>query len=107
MIRGSVWWVDLDPTTGSEIQKTRPAVIVSNDIANKALDRVVIVPLTSNIKFLYPGNAFVSVNGQKSRAVADQIRAVDKARLSNKLCDLSEGDMLAIDEAIKTHLALA
>ena len=106
MIRGSVWWVDLDPTKGSKVRKARPVVIISNDIANKNFDRVVVIPLTSDVKSLYPGNAFVFVGGKKARAVSDQIRAVDKTRLNNKLGELSENDLVAVEEAIKTHLSL-
>ncbi len=50
MLRGEVWWVNFDPCVGSEVQKQRPAVIISNNIANKNLERVVVVPLTSNVK---------------------------------------------------------
>ena len=106
MRRGSVWWVDFDPTAGSEIRKTRPAVIVSNNTANKCLGRVVVVPLTGNTQSAYPGNALVTVGGKRSRAMADQIRAVDKLRLHDKLCRLSASDMTAIEDAIRMHLAL-
>ena len=106
MRRGSVWWVDFDPTAGSEIRKTRPAVIVSNNMANKHLDRVVVVPLTGNTKTVYPGNALVTVGGQRNRAMADQIRAVDKQRLHDKLCRLSASDMAAVEDAVRVHLAL-
>jgi mRNA-degrading endonuclease toxin of MazEF toxin-antitoxin module len=61
MKRGSVWWVAFDPAQGTEIHKTRPAIIVSNDAANRYLSRVVVVPLTSNIKNVYPGEARVTV----------------------------------------------
>ncbi len=71
MQRGEVWWVEFDPAVGSEIRKTRPAVIVSNDAANRHLARVVVVPVTSNTGRQYPGEAIVTVGGQSSKAMAD------------------------------------
>ena len=106
MQRGEVWWVELGPTQGSEIRNTRPAVIVSNDAANRNLSRVVLVPTTSNTGRQYPGEAIVSVGGQSSKAMADQIMAADKSRLKNRLDTLSKPDMLAVEDAIKVHLAL-
>ena len=106
MHRGEVWWVEFDPAVGSEIQKTRPAVIVSNDAANRNLARVVVVPVSSNTGRQYPGEAVVVVNGQESKAMADQIMAADKARLKNRLGALSKADMLAVEDAIKVHLGL-
>lgn len=106
MVRGEVWWVELGPTLGSEVRKTRPAVIVSNDAANRHLARVVVVPMTSNTGRQYPGEAIVSVGGQNSKAMADQIMAADKSRLKNRLDTLSKPDMLAVEDAIKVHLAL-
>ena len=64
MKRGEVWWVEFDPSVGSEIRKKRPAVIMSNDAANRNLARVVVVPLTSNTGRQYPGEAVVTVGGQ-------------------------------------------
>jgi mRNA interferase MazF len=61
--RGDVYWVALDPALGSEIQKTRPAVIVSNNSCNAYGSRVVVLPLTSNVESLYPGEALVTVKG--------------------------------------------
>ena len=101
MTRGSVWWVEFDPAVGSEVNKTRPAVIVSNDIANKFLARVVVIPITSNISRLYPGEALVTINGNKNKAMTDQIMSADKSRLNNKITELSDSDMLSIETAMK------
>lgn len=106
MKRGEVWWVEFDPAIGSEIRKTRPAVIVSNDAANRHLSRVVVVPFTSNTDRIYPGEAVVAVGKQMSKAVADQIMAADKSRLKSKLGVLSKADTLAVEDTIKVHLGL-
>jgi len=106
MRRGEVWWVVFDPAVGSEIRKTRPAVIVSNDAANRHLARVVVVPLTSNTGRVYPGEAVVMVGGQDNKAMADQIMAADKGRLESQLGTLSKADMQAVEDAIRVHLAL-
>jgi mRNA interferase MazF len=104
MIRGSVWWVEFDPAVGSEIHKTRPAVIISNDTANKYLERVVVVPFTSNVSKVYPGEAVVTVDGKKSKAMTDQIMSADKSRLKNKIDVLSDNDMDTLETAMKTFL---
>jgi len=106
MTRGSVWWVEFDPAVGSEINKTRPAVIVSNDIANQFLSRVVVIPLTSNVSRVYPGEAIVMVNNQKNKAMSDQIMSADKSRLKSKIVDLSKSDMLSIEIAMKRFFNL-
>jgi mRNA interferase MazF len=106
MKRGEVWWVECDPAMGSEIKKTRPAVIVSNNAANRHLSRVVVVPLTSNTHRLYPGESLVMVDGIQGKAMTDQIMAASKLRLKAKLCDLSKTDMDGVEEALALHLDL-
>lgn len=106
MKRGEVWWVEFDPAVGSEIRKTRPALIVSNDAANRNLGRVVVVPLTSNTVRQYPGEALVMVSGKQGKAMTDQIMAADKARLKSQLGTLSKTDMKAVEQAILLHLGM-
>jgi mRNA interferase MazF len=105
--RGEVWWVQFDPSVGSEIKKTRPAVIVSNDAANRNLSRVVVVPLSSNTGRQYPGETLVVVAGQSSKAMADQIMAADKTRLTGQLGTLNKADMQAVENAMCLHLGMA
>ena len=106
MKRGEVWWVEFDPSVGSEIRKTRPAVIVSNNAANRNLLRVVVIPLSSNTSRVYPGEALITVDGKPGKAMADQIMAADKIRLKTQICTLSKADMLALEQAILVHLGL-
>lgn len=104
--RGEVYWVALDPTLGSEIQKTRPAVIVSNNSCNAFGSRVVVLPLTSNVDSLYPGEALVTLKGKPSRALGDQIRSLDKSRLRAKIEALSQDELAAVEEALRITLSL-
>ena len=107
MKRGEVWWVEFDPSVGSEVRKTRPAVIISNDAANTHLGRVVVIPLTSSTARLYPGEAIVSVAGKQSKAMADQTMAADKSRLRNRLGNIAQPEMEALEAAILLHLGLS
>jgi len=104
--RGEVWWVDFDPSTGSEIKKIRPAVVVSVDSANKALRRVQVVPLTTNVSRLYPGECFVIVKDKQVKAMTDQIRTIDKVRCGERLTTLSPEDVLKLDDALRVQLGL-
>lgn len=106
MLRGEVWWVEFDPAVGSEIRKTRPAVIVSNDVSNKHLARVQVIPVISNTGRLYPCEAIVSVAGQESKAMADQIMTADKQRLKRQLGKLSRSDMKAVENVLKIQLGI-
>jgi mRNA interferase MazF len=106
MKRGEVWWVEFDPSIGSEIRKTRPAVIISNDSANRNLTRVIVIPLSYNVSRVYPGEALVIVANRQSKAMADQAMAADKVRLKTKLDTLSRADMAAIEDAIRVQFGL-
>jgi len=106
MKRSEVWWVDFDPAQGSEVQKTRPAVIVSNDTSNRLLSRVVVVPFTSNTKKIYPGNVLVTIDNRQSKLMADQITTADKSRLKSYICSLSRADMTKVEAVIRLHLDL-
>ena len=106
MKRGEVWWVNFDPSLGSEIQKQRPAVIVSNNAANNNLERVVVAPLTSNVSRIYPAESLVNINGVTAKAMTDQVMAADKQRLKSKMGELSDLDEMGIEKAIQLHLSL-
>jgi mRNA interferase MazF len=104
--RGEVWWVSFDPSVGGEIQKTRPAVVLSNDSANAALNRVIVVPISSQVARIYPGEALINLNGEQRKAMADQIMTASKQRLKNRLGILSRADVAAVEAALLLQLAI-
>lgn len=106
MRRGEVWWVDFDPSVGGEIQKQRPAVIISHDAANKHLNRVQIVPLSTQVDRLYPSEAIVTLNGKPQKAMADQLTTVSKLRLSDRAGRLSAADLAQVERVVKLQLGL-
>ena len=106
MKRGEVWWVNFDPAIGGEIRKQRPAVIVSNDAANKHINRVQVIPLTSQVTKLYPSEALVTFAGKQGKAVADQLTTVSKVRLVKCGGELNHPEMRQVEQAIRIQLDL-
>ncbi len=95
-----VFIVNLDPTVGSEIKKTRPCVIISPDEMNKYLDTVVIAPITSQSKN-YPTRIRIDLEGQENWVVIDQIRTIDKSRLTKKVGRIGQKETASIKHVIK------
>jgi mRNA interferase MazF len=106
MKRGEVWWVNFEPSVGGEIKKRRPAVIISNDAANKYLNRVQVVPLTTKVGRVYPSEAVVMLNDRPNKAMADQLTTVSKQRLNNRVGSLTNADMRKVEQVVKVQLDL-
>lgn len=107
MLRGEVWRVSFTGSSGGEVRKTRPPVIVSNNAANLHTNRIQIVLPTSKTGKLYPCEALVSVDGSESKAMADRITTVSKGRLLKFLGVLSPHDLHRVEIAIHIQLGLA
>jgi mRNA interferase MazF len=104
--RGDIYWVALDPAVGTEIRKTRPAVVVSNDSCNTFGSRVVVLPITSNVETLYPGEAQVRLQGRPARVLGDQMRSIDKKRLRSRIGRLNQEELLDVEDALRVTLGL-
>jgi len=109
--RGDIWLVNLDPTLGHEIRKSRPAVIIQNDLGNKYSPITIIAPITSqNIEKTYPIEVILNKKSSGlekiSKVLLNQIRAIDKRRLIKKLGKVDYGTMVKIDNSIKISLGL-
>ncbi len=109
--RGALYWVNLDPTVGSEIAKTRPALIISNNTGNQYADGVIVAPVSSgNVQRVYPFE--VRLEGgeaglpKRSKVLLDQIRTVDKSRLGNRIGILTPERMEDVNRALRLSLAV-
>jgi mRNA interferase MazF len=115
MLRGEIWLVDLDPVRGSEANKRRPAIIVSNDRANSIAARlgrgvVTVVPITSNTGRVFPFQALLPAAAtglrQDSKAQAEQVRSIAVERLGPVLGRAPADVMMQLDDALRIHLHL-
>ena len=106
MNRGDVWWVALDPGQGSEIKKTRPCVVLTNNTLNRLRKTVVVVPLSTAAKTHPPITIPVNCQGRPAVAVIDQIRAVAKHRLQSRIESLDAKDLSSITRALSTILEI-
>ncbi|GAA2820991.1 type II toxin-antitoxin system PemK/MazF family toxin [Saccharopolyspora taberi] len=115
MRRGDVYWVDFEPIRGSEANKTRPAVVVSNDAANRSAERtrrgvITVVPLTSNTSRVLPFQVLLPAAecglASDSKAQAEQVRAVAFHRFGERITRLPQGAVEKLDNALRLHLGL-
>ncbi len=115
MRRGEIWLTDLEPMRGAEANKRRPAVIVSNDQANRRVQQlgrgvVTVVPVTSNVSRVLPFQVLLSGSGTgldvPSKAQAEQVRSVDVARLTTRLGQVPPAAAADLDAALRLHLNL-
>jgi mRNA interferase MazF len=106
MRRGEVWWTEFDPSRGVEIQKTRPAVILSVDQVNRARGTVIVAPLSTAPRAYPPISVAVTSLGRPSIAICDQVRAVDKSRLTRRAGSLNGDDLKAIENGVRAVLGL-
>ena len=111
MKRGDVFYANLEPTQGAETQKTRPVVIVSNDAANRTAVLVTVLPITSNVSRIFPFEVKLLAAdtglSKDSKAMAQQVRTLDKGRLAKSVAGHVPANlMLQVDAALRLHLSL-
>jgi len=109
--KGDIYWADLNPAIGSEISKTRPVLVVSNDINNQYAATVTILPITSSTDKIYPFEVLLPKGEANltnaSKAKANQIRTIDKQRLRNKIGKISKTKLTEVEQAILIHLEIS
>jgi mRNA interferase MazF len=98
-----IYWAKLDPTVGSEIQKTRPCVVITPNEMNNSIDTIIIAPLTTK-SHNFPTRLRITVGGTDCWIVLDQIRAIDKSRLKKKIGELGKDDISKLKNIINEML---
>ncbi|HEX9734240.1 MAG TPA: type II toxin-antitoxin system PemK/MazF family toxin [Thermoanaerobaculia bacterium] len=110
MRRGEIYLVALDPVVGSETGKTRPALVLQNELANRSSPTVTVVPISSRVDRVYPFQVRIRAGegglAQESKALCEQIRTVSRQRLGRRLGELSAERLQEIREALEHHLWL-
>jgi len=104
--RGDIWWVNLDPTQGAEIKKTRPCLVLTNNTLNQFRKTVVVVPLSTAAKAHPPITIEITCQNQSVVAVIDQIRAVGKHRLKSRIEAASQKNLDAVVKVLGIILEL-
>jgi mRNA interferase MazF len=105
--RGDLFWVNFDPAKATEIQKTRPALVLSHDLLNENSSRIIVAPITSNLKKVYSFEFVVKGHSAiEGKAMLDQMRAIDKSRLGQKIGSLSPSEMDQISIILRFTLGL-
>ena len=104
--RGSIYWVSLDPSIGSETKKTRPCMIISNDQGNEFSQTVIVAPVTSKIKKVYSFEVQIEIEGKKGKIMLNQCRTVDKSRLGTMICVFNGDVMEGVNNAIRIAFGL-
>jgi mRNA interferase MazF len=105
--RGDVFWVDFDPSKATEVQKKRPALVCSHDILNENSSRIIVVPITSNVKKVYSFEyAIKGVSGLEGKIMLDQLRSIDKSRIGKKIGNLPFKEMQQIEIILKFVLGI-
>jgi len=104
--RGEIFWVNLDPTVGTEINKKRPCLIISEDEGNEISARVTVAAITSSVKTVYPFQVKIQLKNRDGKVLLNQIKTIDKRRLEGKIGSLDKETMNLVDRALKIYLAL-
>lgn len=109
-LRGEIFLVNFEPSVANEVNKTRPAIVVTNNTANQFNTTLMVIPLSSNTERVYPFQLFLAAEDTRldhdSKAQVEQMRAVSKSRFGERLGKVQDGLMGALDSRIKLHLGL-
>lgn len=103
---GEIYWVELDPARVGETQKTRPGLIVSNDVGNEVSNVLMIAPITSKTQNVYPFEVEIVLDGKPAKIMLNQCRALDKSRVKKKISEVDFQTMQSVTEAIKIVFAI-